>query len=78
MNEIYKHYKGGLYEMLGVALHSETQEELVVYKSLSRSEQFPAGSLWVRPRIMFEEEVLIDGVKQARFSKVGGKRGVIE
>ncbi|MCB9747830.1 MAG: DUF1653 domain-containing protein [Candidatus Omnitrophica bacterium] len=57
---IYEHYKGKRYEVIGVALHSETLEELVVYKALYKSE-YPEGSLWVRPLAMFTEQV---GVKE--------------
>ena len=49
---IYKHYKGGLYEVFGVAIHSETEEELVVYRSL-----YGTYRLNVRPRAMFLENV---------------------
>jgi hypothetical protein len=57
----YKHYKGGLYEVIGVAKHSETLEELVVYRHLDDQ------SLWVRPLSMFLEEVEVDGVRMPRF-----------
>lgn len=62
----YKHYKGKEYEVVGVAKHSETLEELVVYKAL-----YGEGALWVRPLKMFEEEVEIDGQKVPRFKYVG-------
>jgi len=58
----YRHYKGREYVVLGVALHSETQEQLVVYR-----QDYGDRGLWVRPREMFEETVLIDGVEQPRF-----------
>lgn len=58
----YKHYKGREYEVLGVAKHSESLEELVVYKAL-----YGKGQLWVRPLKMFEEEVDVDGQKIPRF-----------
>ncbi len=61
----YHHYKGGLYEVLGVARHSETEEELVVYRPL-----YGEGGLWVRPKSMFLEFVLIDGVTLPRFQRV--------
>ncbi|MCR6481843.1 DUF1653 domain-containing protein [Amycolatopsis sp. OK19-0408] len=48
----YVHYKGGEYEVLGVARHSETEEELVVYRAL-----YGARGLWVRPLAMFAEKV---------------------
>jgi hypothetical protein len=64
----YKHYKGKLYEVIGTARHSETLEELVVYKALYQ----PAGeNLWVRPLEMFMEEVEVDGKKMPRFEFLG-------
>lgn len=61
----WRHYKGGEYEVLGMARHSETQEPLVVYRPL-----YNATGMWVRPHAMFIGEVCIDGVTQARFSPV--------
>ncbi len=66
----YKHYKGKYYEVLGLARHSETLEELVVYQALYRSE-FGEGALWVRPRKMFFEQITIDGQQKPRFQYVG-------
>lgn len=63
----YQHYKGNFYEVLGVAKHSETLDDFVVYKSLYDSSEFPAGSLWIRPKKMFFEQVEINGQKVARF-----------
>ena len=62
---LYRHYKGGEYEVIGVARHSETLEELVLYKAL-----YDNGSLWVRPLEMFLENVIVDGVEKPRFEKV--------
>ena len=45
----YKHYKGKLYQVIGVARHSETLEEMVVYRALYNSEEFGKNCLWVRP-----------------------------
>ena len=58
----YRHYKGREYEVLGVARHSETEEEYVVYRAL-----YGDGGLWVRPAEMFLETVLIDGRPCPRF-----------
>lgn len=60
----YQHYKGGIYKVIGVARHSESLEELVVYQHLDD------GELWVRPAKMFLETVNIDGKVQKRFKKV--------
>ena len=57
----YQHYKGNYYIVLGTVLHSETEEELVLYRS-EKNEQ-----LWVRPKAMFEENVVIDGKEVKRF-----------
>jgi hypothetical protein len=70
MNEIklgrYEHYKGKQYEVVGLARHSETLEELVVYKALYKSE-FGENALWVRPKEMFLEMVEVESEKVARF-----------
>ena len=58
----YRHFKGGLYEVIGIARHSETQEEMVVYRPL-----YGEGGLWVRPRRMFEESVTHEGKTVPRF-----------
>lgn len=61
----YRHYKGGEYEVVGVARHSETLEPLVVYRPL-----YNDSGLWVRPYAMFFEDVEIDGARRARFARV--------
>lgn len=63
----YQHYKGNFYEVIGVARHSETLEELVVYKALYNSPDFGINSLWVRPKSMFLEEVEVNSKKVPRF-----------
>lgn len=63
----YKHYKGGMYEVIGVGRHSETLEELVFYKALYDSEEFGNESLWARPKEMFLELVEFQGKKVPRF-----------
>lgn len=62
---IYKHFKGNMYEVLGMATHSETMEEMVIYKAL-----YGSGGVWVRPAFMWNEEVEHNGVKVRRFTKV--------
>lgn len=66
----YRHYKGTLVEVLGVANHSETLEQLVVYKKLEAHQGFPAGTLWVRPLKMFLENVVVGGTTVPRFAFV--------
>ena len=61
----YRHYKGKDYIVLGVARHSETEEELVVYR-----QDYGDRGLWVRPKAMFLETVNIDGKNVARFEFV--------
>lgn len=58
----YRHYKGNEYEVIGVAKHSETLEEYVVYKALHGDEIF-----WIRPKGMFLESVKVDGRIIPRF-----------
>lgn len=60
----YRHYKGNFYQVLGVARHSETEEELVVYRCL-----YGDHSLWVRPLAMFTESVIVDGREVPRFAR---------
>lgn len=59
----YRHYKGGEYEVIGVARHSETLEPLVVYRPL-----YNDSGLWVRPHAMFFSAVEIDGREVPRFA----------
>ena len=61
----YKHFKGGEYEVIGVAKHSETMEDFVVYKAL-----YGKKDLWIRPLKMFLETVTINGKKIKRFQKI--------
>jgi hypothetical protein len=59
---IYRHFKGGLYKVISVAKHTETNEEMVVYKSVNDEHQ-----LWVRPLEMFNEKVKVEGKLVPRF-----------
>lgn len=62
---IYRHFKGNLYELIGIAKHSETPEPMVVYRAL-----YGEGGLWVRPASMWSETVDKDGYRGPRFSPV--------
>ena len=61
---LYRHYKGLLYEVVGTARHSESLEPMTLYRAL-----YGERGLWVRPAAMFNEEVVIDGVRQPRFAR---------
>jgi cyclomaltodextrinase / maltogenic alpha-amylase / neopullulanase len=63
----YRHFKGGMKEVLFIASHSETLEKFVVYKSLYDSDDFPSGTVWIRPLSMFTESVMVDGKWVKRF-----------
>ncbi len=64
---LYRHYKGGEYEVIGVARHSETLEPHVVYRPL-----YNATGLWLRPFAMFVGTVTVDGHERMRFEYVRG------
>lgn len=70
---IYRHYKNIMVRVIGVALHSETHEELVVYEKLDDVGEFKKGSLWVRPKKMFVEDMTANGKKLPRFKYVGNE-----
>ncbi|MBI4018482.1 MAG: DUF1653 domain-containing protein [Candidatus Aenigmarchaeota archaeon] len=60
----YKHFKGGIYEVIGTARHTETMEELILYRDLKKSK------LWVRPKDMFFQKVVANGKELPRFEFV--------
>ena len=62
----YRHFKGNEYEVICTARHSETLEEMVVYKAL-----YGDGGIWVRPLSMWSETVIKDGVEYERFTYIG-------
>ncbi len=66
----YKHFKGGIYEVVGIAKHSETLEEFVIYKN-SKNE------LWARPKQMFFEKIIVDGKEIARFEYIDKRKSKI-
>ena len=61
----YRHYKGMEYEVLGTVRHSETVEPMTRDRAL-----YGEQGLWVRPAAMFNEDVVIDGIQQKRFTKI--------
>lgn len=62
---LYRHYKGAEYRVLGIARHSETEEELVLYQAL-----YGDFELWVRPLAMFSGSVEVDGRQRPRFALI--------
>jgi hypothetical protein len=65
----YRHYKGNEYTVVGVARHSETEEELVVYR-----QEYGDRSLWARPKAMFLETVAVGGATVPRFTYLAPER----
>jgi len=61
----YRHYKGMEYEVIDTVRHSETLEPMTLYRAL-----YGEHGLWVRPAAMFEEEVVVNGVRQPRFQRI--------
>ena len=61
---LYRHYKGLMYEVVGTVRHSESLEPMTLYRAL-----YGERGLWVRPAAMFNEEVVIKGVRQPRFAR---------
>ena len=66
---LYQHYKGMRYEVIGTVRHSETLEPMTLYRAL-----YGENGLWVRPAAMFNEEVVINGVRQLRFERQPDQR----
>jgi len=67
---IYEHFKGHIVEVLLIVRHTETEEEMIVYKELGINKDWGKDSLWVRPLGMFLETVERDGKKFPRFKLV--------
>ncbi|MBQ3016903.1 MAG: DUF1653 domain-containing protein [Clostridia bacterium] len=61
----YRHYKGNEYEVIAIAHHSETLEDMVVYKAL-----YGDGDIWVRPTSMWNDTVIKDGKSLKRFEYI--------
>lgn len=70
---LYRHYKGPEYRVFGVARHSETEEELVVYQAL-----YGEYGLWVRPLRMFTGTVEVDGESVPRFALIKAEKALFE
>lgn len=67
----YQHFKNKkLYEVIGLAIHSETREKMVIYKALYDSEEFGEDQIWVRPKTMFFEKVIHNGQTVSRFQRI--------
>lgn len=64
MADVYRHYKGGIYNVIGMGKHTETEEEVIIYEDTK-------GNLLVRPIEMFMEDVEVNGVKTKRFQHLG-------
>lgn len=65
----YRHHKGGEYDVIGVARHSETLEPLVVYRPLYNDNDNASG-WWLRPHAMFFGTLTVDGVSVQRFTRM--------
>lgn len=69
---IYRHYKGKTYRVIDLAKHSESLEWMVIYECLYEN---PEGKIWVRPREMFLENVMVEGKSVPRFAYIGDQKG---
>lgn len=70
---LYEHFKGGLYQLVSIARHSENEELMVVYRAL-----YGDAGFWVRPLSMFIEEIDCDGELRPRFKRLESQTGVLE
>ena len=68
MEEYYRHFKGNIYRVLHIAKHSETLEDMVVYQAM-----YGKRGIWVRPKSMFNEEIVRDGKTCRRFSPISAE-----
>lgn len=66
MEKYYRHFKGNIYKLVGIAKDSETLEDMVVYQAM-----YGKGEMWVRPKGMFFGEVERDGKRMPRFEEIG-------
>jgi hypothetical protein len=68
--DLYRHYKGQEYKIIGIGYHTETLEKVVIYQALYDSKEFGNNALWVRPINMFQETIIIDGKEMLRFTPI--------
>ena len=71
----YKHFKGNIYQLIAVAKHSETGEEMVVYRGLYDSPH-GYGAVWIRPVAMFLETIERDGKTMKRFAPISDEEAI--
>ena len=64
VGKTYKHHKGNIYKIIALAKHSETCEDMIVYQNIEK------GDIWVRPKSMWNEEVIFQGKKVLRFELI--------
>ena len=64
VGKIYRHYKGNVYQIIALAKHSETGEDMIVYKNTDK------GDIWVRPKSMWNEIVNVNSKEVLRFSLI--------
>lgn len=67
----YQHYKWDFYTVIWIAEHSKTLEDFIVYKALYDSPEFGNNALRIRPKVMFEEKIIIHGKEVERFMYIG-------
>jgi len=70
LGKVFRHYKGNKYFVIALATHSETKEDLVVYRPYVPNFGGTVEDVWARPRKMFEEKAVIDGKEIDRFEAV--------
>ncbi len=66
---LYRHFKGHDVRVIGIFKHTETEEDFVAYEHIGEN---PKAKFWIRPLVMFTEEVDRDGIKQPRFKFIEG------
>jgi hypothetical protein len=71
----YKHFKGNIYQVIAVGKHSETTEEMVVYRGLYDSPH-GYGAVWIRPVVMFLETIERDGKTMRRFAPISSEEAI--